>query len=119
MPLCSATTTIVRPARNTPVRQSGQGRDGCLRATLTTPHRYNAASAMTDPVTTGAPCHCVSTACQPNAGSIESPSASEPTCGALGARSPPQYRTLPALDAEALAARIVLGWSRVLAGAGI
>ncbi len=52
------------------MRHHGQGRAGWRRATRQAPHRYPAAATLTATVTTGANCHWVSTACQPNAGSM-------------------------------------------------
>src|SRR5690348_11910182 len=71
MPLCVASTTTARPARNSAVRHHGQGRAGWRRPTRQAPHRYPAAATVTATVTTGANCHWVSTACQPNAGSMQ------------------------------------------------
>src|SRR6266581_103234 len=70
MLLCVASTTTARPPRNSAVRHHGQGRAGWRRATRQAPHRYPAAATLTATVTTGANCHWVSTACQPNAGSM-------------------------------------------------
>src|ERR1700691_5822351 len=74
MPLWSASTMTASPPTNMPVRQAGQGRAGCRRATLMTPQRYRPAAIMTPPVTSGADCHCVNTASKPNGGSMRPPS---------------------------------------------
>src|SRR6516165_9192944 len=74
MPLWVASTTTARPARKRRVRHHGQGRAGWRRATRQAPHRYAAAAAPVAAVTTGANSHWVTTACQPNAGSMRPPS---------------------------------------------
>src|SRR5580704_7373933 len=60
-------------------RHSGHGLVGWRRATRTTPQPYRAAEIATTTVTIGANCHWVTTADQPNGGSMRPPSRGEPT----------------------------------------
>src|ERR1700739_1838699 len=79
MPLWVASTSTSMPPTNAAVRQAGHGRAGWRRATLMTPHRYKPTETTTTAVTTGANCHCVSTADRLNGGSMLSPFTGEPT----------------------------------------
>src|SRR5215472_5922791 len=89
MPLSVASTTTQSPPRNSAVRHQGHGRAGWRRATRQAPHRYAAAVTATATVTTGANSHWVSTACQPNAGSIAPPSRLSLLAVVMAAGSPP------------------------------
>src|SRR5579859_2276060 len=66
-------TTTARPPRNSAVRQSGQGRAGCRRRTLSVPQTYRPAATTTKPVTTGANCQRLTTSRKPNGGNVMPP----------------------------------------------